>query len=92
MLRALTSCRITPRSICQLRNYPGCTSIGTVPLTTLARWHGKLNDRVEHTGKDGGPIETKDVSNLDLCRQWLVLLRKAEIEAEALAANPSKNS
>jgi phage terminase small subunit len=50
-------------------------------LTTLARWHGKLNDRVEHTGKDGGPIETKHVSDVDLCRRWLLLLRKAEIEA-----------
>lgn len=34
-------------------------------------------DRVEHTGKDGGPIETKDVSESDLAREVAFLLTSA---------------
>ncbi len=32
-------------------------------LVHLGRHHGLFKDKVEHTGKDGGPIETKDVSD-----------------------------
>jgi hypothetical protein len=31
-------------------------------------------DRVEHTGKDGGPIETKELSDSDLAREVAFLL------------------
>lgn len=33
-------------------------------------------DRVEHTGKDGGPIETKDLSDNDKARRFAFILAK----------------
>ena len=41
-----------------------------------------LADRNEHTGKDGGPIETKDLSKLDLAR-WIAFQLRAGIEQES---------
>lgn len=35
-----------------------------------------LADKTEHTGKDGGPIETKDVSDKELARQVAYMLAK----------------
>jgi hypothetical protein len=79
-------------SVPYTEHYPPDTTACIFWLKNRRReqWRDKLDH--ELTGKDGGAIETKDVSDLDLCRRWLLLLRKAEIEAEALAANPSKNS
>lgn len=37
-------------------------------------------DRVEHTGKDGGPIETKELSKLELARLIAHTLKEAENE------------
>ncbi len=39
-------------------------------------------DRVEHTGKDGGPIETKDVTDSDLAREVAFLLTSAVKQQE----------
>lgn len=36
-----------------------------------------FNDRVEHTGKDGGPIETSDFSEREFARRVAFLLSKA---------------
>lgn len=36
-----------------------------------------LSDKQEHTGKDGGPIETKDTSDLEVARRVAFLLSKA---------------
>lgn len=38
---------------------------------------GLIRDRVEHTGKDGGPIETKDLSELELARRIAYALEMA---------------
>ena len=34
-----------------------------------AKVSGHLTDKVEHTGKDGGPIETADMSQLEIARR-----------------------
>lgn len=39
-----------------------------------------LADKQEHTGKDGGPIETKDSTPRELARAVLGLLREAQVE------------
>jgi hypothetical protein len=41
--------------------------------------HPKLA-AVEHTGKDGGPIETQDNTPRDLARAVLAVLRDAQVE------------
>jgi hypothetical protein len=45
---------------------------------------------VEHTGKNGGPIQVEEMTNLDLARRllWLAHIGKAEA-AEPMAPNPS---
>lgn len=58
-------------------------------LVDLGRHHGLFKDKLEHTGKDGNPIETKDVtprSDLDAARRiaWL-------LNAAASAPPPEKD-
>jgi len=50
-------------------------------MVTAARHLGMLKDKVEHTGKDGGPIETQDVTR----RLSTATLRQvlAELDAES---------
>lgn len=43
-------------------------------LDSLAKIKGMFVEKVEHTGKDGGPIQTKDVSDIDLARRIAFLL------------------
>ncbi len=50
----------------------GCELLGR----NLALW----KDRVEHTGKDGGPIQTEDVSESERARRVAFLLTKATRE------------
>lgn len=46
-------------------------------ITNALRMFGKLTDKVEHTGKDGGPIETKELSETELARRVAFLLTSA---------------
>jgi hypothetical protein len=46
-----------------------------------AKVAGLLVDRTEHTGKDGGPIETAEIAPRDLARAVLGILREAKTEA-----------
>jgi hypothetical protein len=46
-----------------------------------ARFMHPTLQSVEHSGKDGGPIETKDVSDLELGRRLAYVLEKAMREA-----------
>ena len=57
---------------------------GTVRLTdrrgaldSLARTLGMFKDRVEHTGADGGPIKTEDVSRIEAARRIAFALTAA---------------
>lgn len=38
-------------------------------VNTALKMFGKLTEKVEHTGKDGGPIETRDMSDNDVARR-----------------------
>lgn len=49
-----------------LKKYKLSDRLGAV--NTALKMFGKLSDRLEHTGKDGGPIETKDVTPTELAR------------------------
>lgn len=49
-------------------------------LVDLGRHYGLFKDKVEHTGKDGGPIETKEVSDLEAARRMAYLLSLAADE------------
>lgn len=46
-----------------------------------ARFMHPTLQAIEHSGKDGGPIETKDVSELELGRRLAYVLEKAVREA-----------
>lgn len=46
------------------------------PLELLAKHLAILVDRVEHTGKDGGPIETADVTESEIARRVAFTLAK----------------
>jgi phage terminase small subunit len=50
----------------------GCELLGR----NLALW----KDRVEHTGKDGGPIQTEEISDTERARRVAFLLSKATRE------------
>lgn len=52
-------------------------SPATRSLELLGKHLGMFPDKVEHTGKDGGPIETKDMSESDLAREVAFLLTSA---------------
>lgn len=52
----------------------GCELLGR----NLALW----KDRVEHTGKDGGPIETAEISETERARRVAFLLTKATRELQ----------
>lgn len=45
---------------------------------------GLLADRVEHTGKDGGPIQTEDLSDMDALRRVRFLMNKAKREQPSI--------
>lgn len=42
----------------------------------LGKHLGMFKERVEHTGKDGGPIETADVSDRDIAQRAAFLLQR----------------
>jgi phage terminase small subunit len=46
-------------------------------VNTALKMFGKLSDRVEHTGKDGGPIETRDLTENDKARRFLFAMAQA---------------
>ena len=46
-------------------------------LVSIGKHLGMFKERVEHTGKNGGPIETKDLSENDLARRVAFILTKA---------------
>lgn len=56
----------------------------TAANSILDRAYGKAKQAMEHTGKDGGPIETKDVSRADLAREiaFALALGARELEKE----------
>lgn len=45
-------------------------------LEKLGKHLGMFTERVEHSGPDGGPIETRDMSDLEFARKMAFLLRK----------------
>jgi phage terminase small subunit len=45
-------------------------------LATMAKTLGMMKDRVEVTGKDGGPIETSDMTEEERAKRLMVLLRR----------------
>lgn len=55
----------------------------TCANSLLDRAHGKATQAVEVTGKDGGPIETKDLSDLEVARRVAFLLHRAAMAKKA---------
>jgi phage terminase small subunit len=54
------------------------------PLELLGRHVGlKFASRHEHTGKDGGPIETKEITDLEFARRLAFLLTKGASDETA---------
>lgn len=49
-------------------------------LEKLAKHLGMFVDRVEHTGKDGGPVEISNMSDLEIARRVAFMLTKGEKE------------
>lgn len=45
-------------------------------VNTALKMFGKLSERVEHTGKDGGPIQTENLSDNAIARRILFALTK----------------
>lgn len=51
-------------------------------ITNKAKLHGLMVEKKEVTGKDGGPIETKDTNPLDTARRIAFLLATATEEGK----------
>lgn len=49
----------------------------TAASAILDRGYGKARQAIEHTGKDGGPIETVDLSDTEAARRIAFTLAKA---------------
>jgi phage terminase small subunit len=47
-------------------------------LVDIAKMQGWLVDKHEHTGKDGGPIQTEDLSDTDVVKRMLFLIERAK--------------
>jgi len=54
-------------------------------LDMAGRYHGLFKDRLEHTGKDGGPVRV--VSDLEIARWAAFLLAKGERELDEQKSN-----
>lgn len=52
-------------------------------LDKLMRHRGLLKDKVEHTGKDGGPIETKPIGDGDRVRALAVFMARVKLQEKA---------
>jgi phage terminase small subunit len=50
-------------------------------LVDIGKHLSMFSEKVELTGKNGGPIETKEVSNLELARRIAFILKQAEADA-----------
>lgn len=50
----------------------------------LGKHIGMFKERVEHTGKDGGPIQTEDLSDMDALRRVRFLMNKAKREQPSI--------
>lgn len=46
-------------------------------LVDMGKHIGMFKERIEHTGKDGGPIETKELTDNEVARRMAFLLTKA---------------
>lgn len=51
-------------------------------LSKLAPKRYGESQRIEHTGKDGGPIETAEVDSITMAREILAALRVAALKSE----------
>jgi phage terminase small subunit len=52
-------------------------------LVDIGKHLGMFKERVEHTGRDGGPIETADVSDREIARRIAFALTKGERQPNA---------
>lgn len=43
-------------------------------LVDILRYHGAFKDKVEHSGPDGGPIETREIGDVERARRVAFLL------------------
>lgn len=75
--------KVTVASIIdELEEARGVAKTGNQPAAMVSASMGKakvaglLADRVEHTGKDGGPIQTEDVSDQEAARRIAFALNK----------------
>ncbi len=57
-------------------------------LDSLCKLMGFVVEKHEHTGKDGKPIETKDVSDLETARRVAFLLEKGKRELQEQQEKP----
>ena len=58
------------------------------PLVDLGKHLGIFKERVEHTGKDGGPVEVKQYTDIEAARLIGRLLKKVA-DARPAKANPA---
>jgi phage terminase small subunit len=61
------------------------------PLTDLGKHLGLFKERVEHTGKDDGPIEVKQYSDIEVARLIGRLLKKVD-DAKPAQTDPPKEA
>jgi phage terminase small subunit len=59
------------------------------PLVNLSKHLGLFKERVEHTGKDDGPIEVKQYSDIEVARLIGRLLKKVD-DAKPAQADPQR--
>ena len=59
------------------------------PLVNLSKHLGLFKERVEHTGKDDGPIEVKQYSDIEAARLIGRLLKKVD-DAKPAQTDPPK--
>lgn len=61
------------RSVAMVANQPASMVSASMGKAKVA---GLLADRIEHTGKDGGPIQTEDLSDSEAARRIAFALHK----------------
>lgn len=84
--RAMQAVAVTDSEGAQTGEYKYEGNVANRSLELLGKHLGMFKERVEHTGKDGGPIETNDVtprSDVETARRLAYLLMQGTKAAEA---------
>jgi hypothetical protein len=80
--RALQACPVTDREGNELGEYQYQGNVANRSLELLGKHLGMFIDKHEHTGKEGGAIEVRDMTNRERAIALVAFIEKAKRDSE----------